>query len=246
MLYLSGQSYRADKYFNSIEHVLQKFVYNWKRFQEEEESKKLENDSIYKQKSMCETVPIELEIAQGVSRQFPTTKNSDFDDIEEKHILDTDSSQYPQEVYNLTDRDINDICRLHTELVRPAAIAHWLPVIPIQFDQKEAIIRLKNSFSDRFCLFGKLLMTKFMYLNISMDNKMIPWLLLATDISNNPEKLDNKGYYDFYRDSNIENAKKTYEILKNVQEKIQGLLNEWPDHPTLQTVNNFFLIFIYC
>lgn len=239
MLYLSGQLYRTDQYMNSIVYVLEKFVFNWKRLQEEEENKKIENDSIYKQKSLCETVPIEIEIAQGVSRQFPTTKHSDFDDIEGSCILNSDGTQDHQEIYNLTDIDINDICRLHTELVRPSAIAHWLSIIPVQFNQNEAIIRLKNSFSDRFCLFGKLLMSKFMYLNTSMDNKMIPWLLMATHIANNPEKLDNKGYYDFYRDSNIEYAIKTYEVLKNVQEQIQKLLNEWPDHPTLQTVNIF-------
>lgn len=239
MLYLSGQSCITDQYINKIKYVLEKFVYNWKRFQEEEENKKLEEESLYKQKSFCETVPLDIEIAQGVARQFPVTKNFDFDDIEGPKTLDTDISlnSATEEIYSLTDKDINDICRLHTELVRPAAVAHWLTIHPVQLDQNEAIVRLKNSFSDRFCLFGKLLMSKFMYLDVSMDSKMLPWLLMATDIANNPNKLDTKGYYDFYRDSNVEYAKKTYEVLKSVENEIQGLLDEWPDHPTLQTVS---------
>lgn len=238
MLYLSKQSSRTDRYIKTIRYVLEKFVCNWKRLQEEEENKKLEEESIYKQKSMCETIPIEIEIAQGVAKQFPTTKNSDFDDIEGPHILDSDVPQDTKilELYNLTDKDVNDICRLHTELIRPAAVAHWLPQLPVKFDKNESVIKIKDTFSDRFCLFGKLILTKFMYLDSLMDAKMMPWLLIATDIANNPKKLDNKGYYDFYRDSNIEYAQKTYDVLINVEEKIQELLSEWPDHPTLQTV----------
>lgn len=237
MLYVSGQSCRTNLFINTIECILEKFVHNWKRLQEEEESKKRDEDSLYKQKSFCEILPEETELAIGVARQFPTTKHFDFHDIEGSHTLDDDTSyNVATEVYNLTDKDINDICRLHTELIRPAATAPWISTFLEQFDQNEAIIRIKNSFSDRFCLFGKLLMSKFMYLDSSIDGKMIPWLLMATDIANNPKILDNKGYYDFYRDSNIEYAKKTYDVLKNVENQIQTLLNEWPEHPTLQMV----------
>lgn len=241
MLYLSDQADGSisGQYISTIDYVLKKFVYNWKRLQEAEENKKREEDSIYKQKSMCETVPIEIELAQGVARQFPTTKCSDFNDIEGPQTLDHDISQdtETEEVYNLTDKDINDICRLHSELVRPAAIAHWLPLSSTEIELDEVKIRLKSAFSDRFCMFGKLLMSKFMYLDFSMDKKMIPWLLIATDIANDPKTLDNKGYYDFYRDSNVGCAKKTFEVLKNVEDQTTMLLNEWPDHPTLQTVS---------
>lgn len=241
MLCLSGPAMRSISSQNicSIEYVLEKFVCNWKRLQEEEENKKREEDSIYKQKSMCETVPIEIELAQGVARQFPTTKSSDFNDIECNQILDDDISLDvdTKEIYNLSDKDINDICRLHSEFVRPAALAHWLPLSSVKIDLNEIKIRLKSSFSDRFCMFGKLLLSKFMYLDSSMDKKMTPWLLLATDIANDPKTLDNKGYYDFYRDSNVDCAIKTYEVLKNVENQIITLLNEWPDHPTLQTVS---------
>lgn len=239
MLYLSGQSYRIDQYKTTIEHVLNKFVYSWKRLKEEEDRKKSEEDNLYKQKSVCEVLPLDVEIAQGIAHQFPTTKYSDFNDIEGPKTFDDDNSQnsITEEIYNLNDKDINDICQLHTELIRPGALAHWLTSLPVQFNQNEAIIKLKNTFSDRFCLFGKLLMSKFMHLHFSMDSKMLPWLLMATDIANNPKQLDNKGYYDFYRDSNIKYARKTYDVLKSVEVQIQQLLNEWPDHPTLQTVS---------
>lgn len=246
MLYLSGQLYRVDGYISMIEHVLEKFMYNWKCLQDEKEMKIRDESNLYKQKSMCETLQTEIELANGIANQFPTTKYSDFHDIENSQTLNGDLHQgsKTEEIYNLTDKDINDICRLHTELVRPAALAHWLVVNPVQFDQSEAIIRLKNSFSDRFCLFGKLLMTKFMYLNKSMDSKMIPWLLMATEIANNPVMIDNKGYYDFYRDSNVEYAKKTFEVLKNIDDQTQKLLSEWPEHPTLQTVTISIFPFI--
>lgn len=251
MLYLSNQSYRTDQYISTVQYILQKFVYNWKRLQDEKEKKQIEEDSLYKQKSMCETVPLDIEIAQGIAHQFPTTKHTDFEDIAGPATLDSDISQNFEtlEIYNLTDKDISDICRLHTEFVHPAASAHWLSIHPVQFNETDAIIRLKNSFSDRFCLFGKLLMTKFMYLDYSIDGKMIPWLLMATNIANNPKKVNND-YYDFYRDSNIEYAKKTYEVLKMVELQIQKLLDEYPDHPTLQTVSDCYLtifvnIFIY-
>lgn len=243
-LYLSGQLYRTDQYINTIEYVFEKFVYNWKNLQDKEEMKIREKSSLYKNKSY-ETLPTETEIANGIAQQFPTTKYCDFHDIENSEILDdiTQGNITEEQIYNLTDNDINDICRLHTELVRPAAFAHWLIVNPIQINENEAIIRLKNSFADRFCMFGKLLMSKFMYLDKSVDNKMIPWLLMATEIANNPVIIDNKGYYDFYRDSNIVFAKKTFEILKNIDDQIQKLLNEWPDHPTLQIVIIYYFVF---
>lgn len=238
MFYLSGHSCKSDKYINSISIVLDKFVNNWKCLQEEIENKNREEVSIYKQRSMCETIPLEIELAQGLSQQFPTSKH-DFDDIEGPLTLDMDVSQNSiiHEVYHLTDKDINDICRLHTELIRPAASAFWLSEPLMKFDQSIAVIRLKNSFADRFCLFGKQLMSKFMYLDSSMDGQMIPWLLMATDIASNPQKIDNKGYYDFYRDSNVEFAKKTFEVITKVEEQIQKLILEWPEHPTLQTVS---------
>ncbi|XP_025407976.1 midasin-like [Sipha flava] len=239
MLYLSGQADGSisGQYISTIEYILEKFINNWKQLQEEEENKKREEDSIYKQKSMCETIPIEIELAQGVARQFPITKHSDFNDIEGPQTLDHDILQNTEtiEVYNLNDKDINDICRLHSELIRPAALAHWLPKSSTSIHLTDAKTRLYSSFSDRFCMFGKLLMSKFMYLDHSMDIKMMPWLLVATNVANNPKKLDNKGYYDFYRDSNIDCAKKTYEALKSVENHLITLLCEWPDHPTLQT-----------
>lgn len=229
-----------DQYKTMIEYVLRKFVYNWNLLQTENETKKSNEENLYKQRSMCESVLLDTEIAQGVAKQFPVTKFSDFNDIESPKALDF-SPEEPatEELYSLTEKDINDICRLHTELIRPGAIAHWITLFSPQFDQNEAIVRLKNSFSDRFCLFGKLLMSKFMFLSTSMDNKMLPWLLMATDIANSPKSMDNKGYYDFYRDPNVKCAKKTYEILKTVEIKMQQLLNEWPDHPTLLTVSKY-------
>ncbi|VVC30846.1 ATPase, dynein-related, AAA domain,von Willebrand factor, type A,AAA+ ATPase domain,P-loop [Cinara cedri] len=237
MFYLSGHSCKCDQYINTIGIILDKFVNNWKYLQEEIENKNREEVSIYKQRSLCETIPLEIEIIQGVSQQFPTSKH-DFNDIESPLTLDTDICQdsIAPEVYHLTDKDINDICKLHTDLVRPAALAFWLSASSVKFDQSEAVNRLKNSFSDRFCLFGKLLMSKFMYLDSSMDGKMMPWLLIATDIASNPQKIDNKGYYDFYRDSNLEFSKKTFEVITIVEEQIRKLISEWPEHPTLQTI----------
>lgn len=236
MLYLNGQLYMTNRYISTIEYVLHKFMHNWKCLQDETEMKIREESSLYKQKSMCESLPTEIEISNGIACQFPTTKYSDFHDIEMFEVNGgIFQNNETKEIYNLTDKDINDICRLHSELVRPAAVAHWLIVNPVLYDQNDAIIRIKSSFSDRFCLFGKLLMSKFMYLHKSMDNNMIPWLLMATEIANNPVII-NKGSYDFYRDSNIIYAKKTFDVLKKTDYQIQKLLNEWPNHPTLQTV----------
>lgn len=242
---MSGQSCRIDQYVSSIQYVMEKFFSNWERLQKEKEHKKHEEDSLYKQKSMCETISIDIEIAQGVAHQFPNTKCSDFYDIEVLQSLDSDIDQVSvtEEIYSLTEKDISDICRLHTELVRPVAIGHWLSVFPEQYNKEETMYRFKNAFSDRFCLFGKLLLSKFQFLNKSMDSTMLPWLIMATEIAINPNTNEMAGYYNFYRDSNVINAKKTYQVLKTVEDRIQVLLNEWPDHPTLQTVR---LYYIFC
>ncbi|XP_050541449.1 midasin [Daktulosphaira vitifoliae] len=237
MLYLSRLHSGSTEHINTIRSIIEKFVYNWKCLQEEEEHKKQEQESLYKLKSVCEVTSVDADIAQGVTQQFPTTKMADFNDIEGPNTLDSDIIENnTEELYNLTDKDINDICRLHDQLVRPAALTHWLSPTTYDFDESDAIFRIKNTFSERFCMFGKLLLEKFMYLDYSLDNEMIPWMLLATDIASNPTKPLNKSFYDFYRDSNIEYAIKTFDLLRNIEDQIKSLLEEWPDHPTLQTI----------
>lgn len=237
MFYLSGHSCKSDQYLNTVSIVLDKFVDNWICLQDEIENKNREEDSIYKQRSVCETIPLEIELAHGVSQQFPISKN-DFDDIiEDPDVNISSQNSIIHEVYHLTEKDVNDICRLHTELVRPAALTFWISEPLIHFDQSKAMIRLTNSFSDRFCLFGKQLMSKFMYLDSSMDGQMLPWLLMATDIASNPQKINNKGYYDFYRDPNVKFAKKTYKVLTELEKQIAIIMVDWPEHPALQTVS---------
>lgn len=49
---------------------------------------------------------------------------------------------------------------------------------------------------------------------------------------------------DFYRDPDVEEVKSCYHILEELKLRINELLEEWPDQPTLKTVT-YFTVFIF-
>ena len=43
--------------------------------------------------------------------------------------------------------------------------------------------------------------------------------------------------YDFYRDSNVPEAIRLNAVIQPLLYKVNGFLEEWPDHPTLLSVS---------
>lgn len=56
------------------------------------------------------------------------------------------------------------------------------------------------------------------------------------DETGSPARIVTRKSFNFYRDSNIDEVKPCYQILQELLHKIQELLLEWPEHPTLQNV----------
>lgn len=69
---------------------------------------------------------------------------------------------------------------------------------------------------------------------------IIYYLVFILEETASPSKTQNKRYYDFYKHSNVEEIKYSIHILEKLKIRILELLNEWPDHPNLQTVRKLY------
>lgn len=61
------------------------------------------------------------------------------------------------------------------------------------------------------------------------------FIILLADQTLSPTRIQNKKR-DFYRDPDVEEIKSCYHILEELKLRVNELLKEWPDQPTLKTV----------
>lgn len=80
-------------------------------------------------------------------------------------------------------------------------------------------------------------------MNRDTDLKLLPGLLVVIKAkqmgkctSDAQLSVEWGKIYDFYQDPNKEEVMKCLTVLKELKERLQTLLNEWPDHPTLLQV----------
>lgn len=57
-----------------------------------------------------------------------------------------------------------------------------------------------------------------------------------------PQAMTSERPYDIYRDSNVPEVLKCRPLLTTMRNSVKKLLNEWPEHPTLQQVWSCSLI----
>lgn len=136
-------------------------------------------------------------------------------------------------------KDIKEIHRIHSEIVTLNTTSHWISLNKI----KENVLDFVSPFAERFNVFGKLLDSFHEAFDSTLDSETGPGLCLAIDVairtgycSNETDTIHRGKSYDFYRDANIAEVKKCIVLFEALNKRVGELLQEWPDHPTLNQV----------
>ncbi|KRT79521.1 hypothetical protein AMK59_8481, partial [Oryctes borbonicus] len=171
---------------------------------------------------------------------------TEFSDMEPQELKDDPHVASLNESENaITSDDINLIYNLHAIFLYSHTKSPWLNlngthtyldhIYPLM--QKYKLLKL--------LLENRQVLTA---LNYSMDTNVLGSLHVLINVAQNygcikvldevgsPSRALNKKSPDFYRDPHINEVKPCYYILQELLAKIQQLLSEWPEHPTLQSI----------
>ncbi|KAF5287728.1 hypothetical protein FQA39_LY15748 [Lamprigera yunnana] len=223
------------KIFFLFDDFLKVFVSTWKKQEQEIECKKKEGESLYKFESKSE----EVELQEEFKELFPSFRDRDFSDLESKMLDDAPElpvTHTPSYTGSIKSDDIRFISEMHSEFLCLCTETEWL-----QKKSTDKNVDFITPLVTKFKLFQLMVSRYGECLNYKIDTQIISSLSVLVNVAENFGKHDvssiKKINYDFYKDSNIEEVKEAYDVLKELQLYIEELLKEWPDHPSLKLIN---------
>lgn len=178
---------------------------------------------------------------------FPSYQESDFGDLEGNLSLEdtckVKENKSSSKATVLTNDDIEDICHLHSTVVRENVDTHWICGV---FNGENYVDHM-SCFSARMQLFHDTVVGNHLACTKELDENSFVALYLSLDMPKSASYKSNEKsekLYDFYRDSNVEEVRKCLPLLKVTTSRVAELILEWPDHPTLNkvsfSINHFF------
>ncbi|XP_030747857.1 midasin-like isoform X2 [Sitophilus oryzae] len=227
---------------NKFNELIRVFINLWNRQQEKEEKEQNEAENIYKIRTKCEDKSEEEQIDEELNDIFKNYHSLDFADLQTKP-LEEDSTNKNIENVNIdskiiTENDIQFVINLHSMLLNDFVETEWinvelkqtpLPNLLMPLTVKFKLARLiTDSYSSSF--------------KYTTDSSLVSSLSVlvessGSDRSQGVGNLSTKAISgDFYRDSNVEEVKGCHHVLIELKEKINELLVDWPDQPTLNTI----------
>lgn len=213
----------------------------WTKEQNKIKEQEAEKNSLYRNKAAIhsEIKSEEEMIQEEIEFLFPTTREEDFGDIESKQnsVLGdtkTETKKKDQKSIHLISQDhVCEVQKMHSDIVTLFTSSLWMKRKP------EGSPNYLEPLVQRFSTSNLLL--KNVVLSSETSLKLCPSVNILTKFSsglNQGQKVfesEDKGY-DFYKDSNVEEVKKCVPILDQVLKRIKQLLEQWPEHPTLQSI----------
>ncbi|XP_057664406.1 midasin [Diorhabda carinulata] len=231
----------SKSYFSEFNDLLKLFVDAYNKQQVENEIKKKEEESLYKIKIKCDEQSEEQQIREELDILFPNYYKKDFADFQGTSDLENTYDIQTEANYDevISYKDLKDITEFHVKLLSSYTKSEWLNPTENKLPSPDFIFPLL----ERFKTFSKILEKSMDSLNYKMDENLIGSLsvLLAIkkrygDIEDLTNEKNFKKKIDFYKDSNVEEVKSCYHILEDLKVKINQLLEEWPDQPTLNMI----------
>ncbi|XP_011314888.1 midasin isoform X1 [Fopius arisanus] len=237
-----------------LEKILLKIVLIWQKKEIEGERKKEQEDSLYKHKtqSLGEVPTEEEEINLELHRLFPSHREDDFEGIEGEATLETMNSQAKESrsdgecifEHLFTDEDIHEVYKIHSKLVQHFVRAPWLK--PSDINPKRTYI---EPLLERFRTFNTLLPNAQAALSSELSTNLHMSFNILTSVaacnSQGENFLEDFSFnvkpYDFYRSQNIEVVKECLPTLEGILNRVNSLLNQWPEHPTLSSIRTIVI-----
>ncbi|KAF5303068.1 hypothetical protein FQR65_LT08397 [Abscondita terminalis] len=227
------------KLFDTFNGLLKIFADSWKKQEEEIERNIKERESIYKFNS-CRATTEDDKIEEEFDRLFPSYRDKDFPDFEPKTLDDDFKVPFDRSalyVGFISLDDVKFVSETHSRFLRLHTESEWLfskSGTTENFDFVTPLISKLKLYRILVEKFGKCL-------NYVVDTEIIGSLSILTSVAENfgDAKLNQlESSYDFYKSLNIEEVKSSYHILEELRVQVSELLNEWPDHPSLNLIND--------
>lgn len=232
-----------------VNELLQQIVMVWKQQQQEEEKQAIEKESIYKNKiqNHGNTLTEEEELTLEVRKLFPTHRDTDFHDIEDISDPSLDRKNVLPESNEsisglITKNDIMEIQQIHSNIVTCFTASKWIynsHALTTLTNYVRPLLQRYNTIHGILdnilpCLSGRLSTKLYKSLNLLVA------LSLHVNQEENAQQYESTGkktkVYDFYRDCNIEETKRCLPLCDSILNHVNQLLEKWPDHPTLKSI----------
>ncbi|CAH1278835.1 unnamed protein product [Diabrotica balteata] len=228
--------------FFQFSKLLDTFIGAYNKQQEQMEAKKQEEESLYKIKTNRNDKSEEEQIQEDLNTLFPNYHTIDFADFQkDANIDDTPLENKIEAKYEevISYNDLTDITQLHVDLLTCMTRNEWLNPTKTKKLVPDYILPLL----EKFKTFSKILEKVMDSVDYRMDEDLIASLNVLLAVKKRYGNTDDifqitssQKTNDFYKDSNVEEVKSCYHVLEDLKNKINELLAEWPDQPTLNTI----------
>lgn len=240
--------------WRDMNELLQQIVLIWRQQQQEEEKRAAERDSLYKNKieSHGDTLTEEEELALEVRKLFPTHRERDFYDIEQdsqpldqKNVSPTQSDETESSFSGLvTKDDIREIQQIHSNIVTSFIATRWICNGLASVNSTNYIGPLIQRYNTVYGMLGNVLPSLSEGLAINLYNSLNFLVTLGLQASQEKsadrtlwENIEGRmRTYDFYKDCNVEEVRQCLPLCENILNRVDQLLEEWPEHPTLKSI----------
>lgn len=244
----------ARSLWRDMNKLLQQIVLIWKQQQQEEEKRAAEKESLYKNKieNHSDTLTEEEELALEVRKLFPTHREKDFHDIEEDSQPSFDQKSAPIQSDEaessfsglITKDDIREIQQIHSNIVTSFIATKWIYNSSASVNSMNYIGPLIQRYNIVYGIFDNILPSLSEGLAIELYNSLnfLVTLGLQANREKNSdwilrEKIEGRTKaYDFYKDCNVEEVKQCLPLCESILNRVDQLLEEWPEHPTLSSI----------
>ncbi|XP_050309360.1 midasin [Anthonomus grandis grandis] len=222
------------------------FVIRWNLEQENKEKQQKEAESLYKIKTKCDDKTEDQQIQEELQELFPNHHVLDFSDLEEKSLSDPTPEEpkitnCPQVI---TNDDLKYVTELHSKMFKNFIKTEWLASRTDNSIQADFVTPLM----ERHCIARKIMDKYPKQLHYGVDQKMFGSLAVLIEVNRrygmandlvdgpSPTKITNTKTRDFYKEPDIEEVKSCRHVLDILKSRVEEVLLEWPDQPTLTTI----------
>ncbi|XP_044750466.1 midasin [Coccinella septempunctata] len=228
--------------------LIEVFVTKYQEQEQRKEEEKKEAESIYKMKTKCKDLTEDEEVEEEIKELFTNFHSIDFADMQPRvQLADEAESEITGEEHKSAEisyEDLKFVSELHTSLVQNFTRSEWLK----PEKNKSIICNFVHPVVQKFKVFRHLLDKVVRSLDYNMDKDLFGSfsVLLGViqkygkeeleDQEGSPSRICRNEYSDFYKDADVDEVKSCYHILEDLRRRIEELLDEWPEQPTLKTI----------
>lgn len=221
----------------TLEAFFDEIVEIWKAAEEHAKKLAVENESLYKQRTKIRQGLTDEQIDEIDFKQTFTDFNEEYADLENEQLENgslnpaTTRSPAVDKISVLDDENIQNVGVIHRSIFRsynyamtgrPSKGDTWQQSMWHSYNMASEMASMAGTtFShtlDTQCRGAHLLSTSFTITRFDSGDK-----IAAQDT-----------IYDFYRSENVPEAKRMYPIVNSLKIRILELLDQWPEHATLQ------------